>query len=106
MRRPQLLALLRRQGLENVLDHLARQVGREIGDLVGIELLGRRDQLFLVHVRDQRFAHRVGHLEQDLALALGLDQLPDDEPLFERQRLEDVGDVRGMQRVEQLAAAR
>ena len=56
----------------------------------------------LVHVRDERFAHRIGDLEQDLAVAVGLDQVPDDEPLLERQRLQDVGDVRRMQAVEVL----
>ena len=42
----------------------------------------------------------VGDLEQDLAVALGLDEVPDVEPLVERQRLEDVGDVGRMQPVE------
>ena len=42
----------------------------------------------------------IGHFEQDLAVAFGLDEIPDDEALVERQRLEDVGDVRRMQAVE------
>ena len=54
----------------------------------------------LVHVLDQRLAHRVRDLEQDLAVALGLDQVPDDQALVERQRLEDVGDVRRVQLIE------
>jgi hypothetical protein len=37
-RGPQLVALVGRKGLEDVLEHLARQVRRQIGDLVGIEL--------------------------------------------------------------------
>ena len=42
----------------------------------------------------------VRDLEQDVAVAVGLDQVPDVEPLLERQRLEDVGDVGRMQPVE------
>ncbi len=101
-RRAQLLAFLGRQRLEDVLHHLAREIGREIGDLVGVELFGRRDQLLLVHVRDQRLAHGVRDFEQDLAFAIGLDQIPHHETLLERQRLQDVGDVRRVLRVEQL----
>ena len=69
-------------------------------DLVGLERLGRGDELLGVHRRDQRLADRVGDLEQDLAVALGLDEVPDVEPLVERQRLEDVGDVGRVQPVE------
>ena len=60
-------------------------------------MLGRGDELVPVHVRDEALAHRLGHFQQDLAIAVGLDQIPDGEALVERQRLEDVGDVRGMQ---------
>ena len=67
----QLLALLDRQALEDVVHHLLRQVGRELGDLVGVERLGRGDELLGVHRRDQRLADGVGHLEQDLAVARG-----------------------------------
>ena len=70
-RRAQLLALLDRQALEYVVHHLLRQVGREIGDLVGFERLGRGDELFGVHRRDERLANGVGDLEQDVAVARG-----------------------------------
>ena len=105
-RSAQLLALLGGQRLEDVVYDLPRQVGREVGDLVGVELLGGGDQLALVHVRDQRLAHGIGDLEQDLAVALGLDQVPDSQTLVERQRLEDVGDIGRMQAVEQLLQRR
>jgi hypothetical protein len=72
----------------------------EVGDLVGVELLGGGDQLVAVHRLDEGLAHRVGDLEQDLAVALGLDQVPDEEALVERQRLEDVGDVGRVQLVQ------
>ena len=38
-------ALFLRQRANDVLDHLLRQVGRQVGDLVGLESLRRRDQL-------------------------------------------------------------
>ena len=99
-RRAQLLALLDRQPLEDVVDDLLRQVVGDLRELVGLERLGRGDELVGVHRLDQRFADGVGHLDQDLAVALGLDQVPDVQPLVERQRLEDVGDVGGMQPVQ------
>ena len=99
-RRAQLLALFLRQRADHVLHHLLGQVGREVGDLVGFQRAGRGDQFLRIHGRDERLAHRVRHFEQDLALALGLDQVPDHQPLVERQRLEDVGDVGRVQLLE------
>ena len=40
-----------------------------------------------------------GHLDQDLAVAIGLDQIPYRQPLLERQGFEDGGDVRRMEPV-------
>jgi hypothetical protein len=88
------------KALEDVVHHLLRQVGREVGDLVGLECLGGRHELVRVHRRDKRLADRVGDLEQDVAVARGAHAVPDVEPLVERKRLEDVRDVRRMQPVE------
>ena len=96
----QLLALLDGQRPEHVRHDILRQVRHQVGNLVGIELLRRGDQLVAVHVRDERFAHRIGDLQQDVAIAVGLDQFPDDKALVERQRFQDVGDIRRMQPVE------
>ena len=96
----QLLALLDRQALEHIVHHLLREVGREIGDLVGFERLRRGDELLGIHRRDQRLADRVGDLEQDVAVARGPHAIPDVHPLVERKRFEDVGDVGRMQPVE------
>ena len=78
------------------------QVGGEVGELVGVQGAGRRAQLGRLHVRDERLAHRLGDFQQDLAVAVGLDQVPHHETLVARQRLEDVGDVRRVQGVELL----
>ena len=56
-----------------------------------------------VHRLDEGLAHRIGDFQQDLAVAVGLDQVPDEEALVERQRLEDVGDVGRVQLVELVA---
>lgn len=53
-----------------------------------------------VHHLDQRFAHRVGDFQQDVAVALGLDQLPHHQPVFQRQGFQDIGHVGGVQLVE------
>ena len=74
--------------------------GRDVRDLVAVELLGRRDELVAVHVRDERLAHGLRHFEQDLAVALGAHQIPHLQTLGERQRLEDVGDIGRMHLVE------
>ena len=96
-RRTQLFAFRRIEALEELVDHLFRQVIGKVGDLVGIELLGGSEDFRRVHVGEQRLAHRVGHLEQDLAIAVRLDQVPDAEAILGRQRLEDAGDVGRMQ---------
>jgi hypothetical protein len=94
-RRLQLGAVLDVLRLDDVLHHLLRQVGGEVGDLVGVEVLGRGDDLRVLHVREQRVAHRVGDLEQDLA-AVFANLLPGEEAVVERQVLEHIGDVGGV----------
>ena len=91
--RAQLFAAFGVEGLEDVLDDLGRQVGCEIGELVGVERFGRSLELRGRHALDERFTHGIRDLEQDLAVAFGLDQVPDVEALSERQRVEDVADV-------------
>ena len=96
----QLGAVLDILRLDDVLDDFIRKVRREVRDLVGIEVLGGGDDLRAVHVREQRVAHRVGDLEEDLALAVASHQAPDEQPILERQAFEDVGDVGGVQVLE------
>jgi hypothetical protein len=74
--------------------------GRELGDLLGVERLGRGNELVGIHRRDERLAHRIGDLEQYLAVALRLDELPDVKALVEGKRFQNVGNVGGMQPVE------
>ena len=59
-----------------------------------------RDQLLGVHRGDQRLADRIRDLDQDVAVAGRADEVPDVQPLVERQRLEDVRDVGRVQPVE------
>ena len=99
-RRAQLLALFGRQAKENVLDDVVRQIGRKVGQFVGIERLGGSHQFGALHRLDQRFANRIGNFEQDVAVALGLDQIPGNQTLVERQCLENVGDIRRVHRSE------
>ncbi|XKD46075.1 hypothetical protein PA7077_00346 [Pseudomonas aeruginosa] len=79
------------------MDHVARQFRCQVGEFVGVQVLGRGDDLVVVHVRDQGFPDRVGDFEEDVAVVLGLDQLPDRQAVVQRQRFEDVGDVGGVQ---------
>ena len=97
----QLLALFGRQQPEHILDNFARQIGRKVGDFVGIELPRGGDQFMVVHVLDKRLAHCIGDFEQNFAVATGLDQIPHHQALRERQGFKDVGNVRGMQRIQQ-----
>ncbi len=79
------------------MNDVARQLCGEIRELVSIQILGGRQDLVIVHVGDQRLAHRIGDLEQDVAIALGLDQLPDGQAIVQRERLENMRDVRRVQ---------
>ena len=99
-RRAQLLALFRREPTAHLLDDVVGQILGQLGEFVGVQRARGRDQLVAVHRCDQRLAHRIGHLDQDLAVALGLDEVPDHQPLVARQRLEDVCDVGRVQPIE------
>ena len=94
------LALLRVEVFHQLVDHVARQFRRQVGQLVDVHFLGGGEQLVVFHVGDQGFPDRVGHFEEDVAVALGLDQLPDGQALIERQGFEDVGDIRRVQLIE------
>ena len=89
----QLLALFGVQRLEHVLDDFGGQVGCKVGKLVGVQALGSRPELLRVHGLDERFAHCIRDFQQNLAIALCLDQIPDKQAILERQGLEDEGDV-------------
>src|SRR2546425_957959 len=102
-RRTQPLALLCRERLHHLLDDARGEIRGDVGKLIGLKGLGGSDQLFRVHARDERLAHRIRHFEQDLAVAVGLDQVPHHEPLLERQGFKNVGDVRRVQSVEPAA---
>ncbi len=54
----------------------------------------------IIHVGDQGFPNRVRHFEQDVTVAISLDQLPDRQTLFQWQGFKNVGDVGGVQIIE------
>jgi hypothetical protein len=99
-RSAKLFALLDRQLLKHIVHDLLREVAGELRDLVGFERLRRRDELVGIQRRDQRFADRVGHLEQDVATARSAHEVPEAEPLVERQRVENECNVGRMQALE------
>jgi hypothetical protein len=99
-RRAQVLALLHREAREHVVHDFLREIGRQLGDLFRIERFRRGDQLLGVHRRDERLAHRLGDFEQDVAVATRAHEIPDVQPLLERERFEDVRNVGGVQPVE------
>jgi hypothetical protein len=73
----QALAVLAVHRLQDFVDHRVRQVFDQVGEVVDVEVLDRRDQLVRIHVRDQAFAHLVADVDQHLAVVLGIDQAPD-----------------------------
>ena len=89
----QLLALLGGQLTLDLLHHRRRQILDQVGHVVGVQLLHRRDQLVLGHQVDQVFQNRLGNLQQHGAIGFALDRIPDQLPLFRRQRFKHVGDV-------------
>ncbi len=86
--------------MQHVVDHVLRQVGNQVGDFIGVELFRGGDQLMRIHVLDERLAYRIRDFEQDFAIAFGLDQIPDNQTLFERQCFKNVGDVGRVELVE------
>ena len=70
------------EGTQQLLHDVAGQVRRQVGDLVRVQAGGGGHQFLVVHGGDEGFPHRVRHLDQDVAVALGLDQVPHQEAVF------------------------
>ncbi|VVO42291.1 hypothetical protein PS708_06035 [Pseudomonas fluorescens] len=94
------LTLLAIEGFHQLMDNITGQFGGQVSQFVGVHLPGRRQELVIVHVGDQGFTDRVGYFEQDVAVAIGLDQLPEGQSIVQRQGFENVGDVGRVQVVE------
>ena len=99
----QLLTLLGGQLTLDLLHHRRRQILDQVGHVVGVQLLDRRDQLVLGHQVDQVFQNRLGNLQQHGAIGFALDRIPDQLPLFRRQRFQHVGNVGRVQLGQTLA---
>ncbi|CAI8816179.1 AraC family transcriptional regulator [Pseudomonas brassicacearum] len=99
-RRAHTLTLLAVEGFHQFVDNVPRQFRRKVCEFVGVHFLGRRQQLVIIHVGDQGFPNRVRHFEQDVTVAISLDQLPDRQTLFQWQGFKNVGDVGGVQIIE------
>ncbi|CAI8922737.1 hypothetical protein EMIT0P218_410014 [Pseudomonas sp. IT-P218] len=99
-RRAHSLALLSIEGFHQLVDDIPRQLGSQVSQFVGIHILGRGQELVIVHVGDQGFTNRIGYFEQDVAVAISLDQLPKRQAVIQRQGFENIGDVGGVQVIE------
>jgi hypothetical protein len=82
------------------MDDVSRQLGGQVSKFVGVHVLGRSQELVIVHVGDQGFTNGVGYFEKDVAVAISLDQLPERQTIVQRQGFKDVGDVGGVQIIE------
>ncbi|CAI8707911.1 hypothetical protein EMIT0347P_100192 [Pseudomonas sp. IT-347P] len=82
------------------MDDISRQLGSQVSKFVGVHVLGRSQELVIVHVGDQGFTNGVGYFEKNVAVAISLDQLPKRQTVVQRQGFEDVGDVGGVQIIE------
>jgi hypothetical protein len=94
------LALRALQCAQNLRDYLGGQFRDQFYQFVGLEVIGRLDDLAAVHVREQGVAHRVRDLQQYGAVALRGHQPPYATALVEREVFEDEGDVRRVQAVD------
>ena len=98
-------ALLFVQAAHHFVHHLARHVRRQFGQFVRVQLFGGVDELAVLHHFDQRFPDRVGHFQQDGAVARAVHLVPDQQAVFQRQGFQDMGDV-GRVQLFQLQAQR
>ena len=90
----QLRAILDVLRLDDVLDDLVGQVGREVGDLVGVEVAAppRRSRRCPCPRAACRAPHRTTSSRISPSRSLP-DEAPDEQAVLERQAFEDVGDV-------------
>ena len=70
------------------------QIADEVGEVVELHVLGRREQFVRVHAFDERLAHVFVELDQHVAFDLGLDEVPDHLALRRRQRFDQQRDLR------------
>ena len=89
-----LFGIARAQGF---IDDFLWQVVGQFRQFVRIQIIDGGEQLLAVHRVNQAFAHRVRNFQQDFAVFFRRRQMPDQHPLFLRQRFENVGDVRRVQ---------
>ena len=104
-RRLDLGALFLVARLQGFIDHLVRQIARQLRQFVRVQVIDRRQQLVFVHRLDQRFTHRVGHFQQHFTVVFRRDQQPDNITFARRQRFQHrrhVGRVQLVQKDGQL----
>src|SRR5450830_1211940 len=94
------LTLLAIEGFHQLMDNITGQLGGQVGQFVGIHLPGSSQELVIIHVGDQGFTDGVGYFEQDVAVAVGLDQLPEGQSIIQRQGFKDISDAGGVQVIE------
>ena len=83
--------------------HLVSQRRRHVGQVLGVKPRQHFDQRGLVPPLNQRFAHGLGHFDEDVAGLLLADLAPHGHAVAERQALEHVRDVGGMHHPQALA---
>lgn len=94
-----------RKAFLNLRHHIWRQVIDQVSDLVGIERFNRVDEFVAVHRFDQGLTNALVDFEQNIAVRLTLDLIPDSKTVVKRQGFEypsNVGRMEGLQNVTQL----
>ena len=98
--RAQLSALFMRKAFLNLRHHIWRQVIDQVSDLVGIERFNRVDEFVAVHRFDQGLTNALVDFEQNIAVRLTLDLIPDSKTVVKRQGFEYPSNVGRMERLE------
>lgn len=83
--------------------NVRRQIGRQVGQFVGVQVFGSSQQIGPIHGCNQRLPDPVIYFQQDVAVVFGIDQTPDKLALFGRQRLQNERDICRVQRIQGIA---
>ena len=95
----QLFALGRRQSTADFFNHVARQIVRQIGQIIGIQRSGCGKQVAPIHVTDQALPHRPRHFDENLAIVGRVDQAPNRQSVLGGQGLQNEGHICGVQSI-------
>ena len=98
----QALPFLSIHAAQHFTDNRVRQVVENISEIIQVEVIDRRHQVFGRSTANQSGAHFVIYVHQDVTIELWIRHAPDDQSFCRWQRFEEITDLGGGQVLQQV----